>query len=105
MTTYRHDIANLKRGTKTADRRSLSYRTLFEEDVLQARSLLTERGWLFEELQVVDSKKEQRWGLVFAHSTRLLTLQRRGWFTQFDAMHKLKRWESESVSSFVGSCP
>ena len=28
---YMHDIANLKHGTKTADRRSLSYGTLFEE--------------------------------------------------------------------------
>ena len=50
----------MKRGTKFSDRRSLLYGTLFEEDVLQARGLLVEKGWLFEELQVVDSKKEQR---------------------------------------------
>ncbi|RPB25197.1 hypothetical protein L211DRAFT_836521 [Terfezia boudieri ATCC MYA-4762] len=98
----RHDIGNLKRGTKTANRqsRSLSHEPLFGEDIHQARSLLTERGWLFEELQVVDSKKEQRWGLVFANPTRLLTLQRRGWFTQFDATHKLNRW-SHNMFSFL----
>ena len=61
MTISRLDIAKIKRGTITTDRQSLSYGTLFEQDVLQARSLLTERGWLFEELQVVDSKKEHRW--------------------------------------------
>ena len=62
---------------------------LFQDhDVLHARSHLTEREWLAEELQIVDNKDEQRWGMVFAHPTRLLTLQRRGWFTQFDATHK-----------------
>ncbi|KAF8448199.1 hypothetical protein BGX38DRAFT_1260228 [Terfezia claveryi] len=96
-----HDIGNLKRGTKTTDRRSLSHGPLFEQDIHQARSLLTERGWLFEELQVVDSNKEQRWGLVFANPTRLLTLQRRGWFTQFDATQKLNRWSHHMFSFLV----
>jgi len=54
-----------------------------------ARSLLKERGWLFEELKIVDNKKEERWGLFFAYPTRLLVLQKRDWFPQFDATHKL----------------
>ena len=99
---YRNDVLNLKRGTKFSDRRSLRYGTLFEEDVLQARDLLVEKEWLFEELQVVDSKKEQRWGLVFAHPTRLMTLQRRGWFmAQFDATYKLNRWGHNMFSFLV----
>ncbi|KAF8428713.1 hypothetical protein EV426DRAFT_711386 [Tirmania nivea] len=96
----RHDIANLKRGTKTEDKRNLPYGTNFEDDVKQACGLLTEKKWLYEELQVIDSKKECRWGLVFADPKRLLILQRRGWFTQFDATHKLNRW-SHNMFSFL----
>lgn len=43
---------------------------------------------------------EQGWGLVFAQPTRLLTLQRRGGFTQFDATYKLNRW-GHSMFSFL----
>lgn len=77
----RQDIVNSKRGIKSTDVRTLSYGTLFQDDVLNTCNLLTERGWLFKELHILDSQKEQRWGLVFAHPTRLLILQRRGWFT------------------------
>ena len=77
---------------KSTNVRALPHDKLFQDDVCQARGLLTERGWLFEELQMVDSKKEERWGLVFASPTRLLTLAKRGWFMQFDATHKLNRW-------------
>jgi len=84
---YRQYIVNLKRGMKSADIRALPWPhgKLFQDDVRQAHGLLTERGWLFEGLQMVDSK-EERWGLVFASPTRLLTLAR---FMQFDATHKL----------------
>ena len=92
LQSHRLDIENLKRATKTADKRSLPRGLLFHNDVLQARSLLTEKGWLFEELEVVDAKQETRWGLVFAKPTSLLILQRRGWLTQFDATHKLNKW-------------
>ena len=68
---------------------------------MDARNLLIEHGWLFEELQVVDMKKETRWGMVFAHPTRLLTLARRGWFTQFDATHKLNQWGHNMFSFLV----
>ena len=61
---------------------------------------MTEKGWLFEELQVTDSKNEQRWGLVFANPMSLLILQRRGWLTQFDATHKLSKW-SHNMFSFL----
>lgn len=44
---------------------------------------------MFEELHVLDSKKEHRWGLVFAYPSRLSTLSRHAGFTQFDATHKL----------------
>ncbi|KAF8418741.1 hypothetical protein EV426DRAFT_618294 [Tirmania nivea] len=95
------DIVNLKRGMKSSDLRTLPHGQRFQDDVLQVCSLLTERGWLFEELQIVDSKKEERWGLVFAHPTRLLVLQSRGWFTQFDATHKLNRWDHNMFSFLV----
>ena len=96
----RRGVKNLKRGIHT-DKRSLSHGVSFDDDVLQARGLLTERGWLFEGLQVLDSKKEQRWGMVFAHPARLLILQRRGWFTQFDATHKLNHWGHNMFSFLV----
>jgi len=98
---HRQDIVNLKRGMRSSDLRALPHGKLFQDDVLQARSLLTERGWLFEELKIVDNKKEERWGLAFAHPTRLLVLRRRGWFTQFDATHKLNRWGHNMFSFLV----
>ena len=76
----------------SSDARTLSRVKHFDDDVLDARTLLTEQGWLFEELEITDARKEQRWGLVFAHPARLLTLAKRGWFTQFDATHKLNQW-------------
>ncbi|KAF8425213.1 hypothetical protein EV426DRAFT_573443 [Tirmania nivea] len=97
----RQDIVNLKRGMKSSDLRSLPYGKLFKDDVLQACSLLVEHGWCFQELQIIDSKKEERWGLVFAHPTRLMILERRGWFTQFDATHKLNRWGHNMFSFLV----
>ena len=39
--------------------------------------------------------------MVFAHPTRLLTLQRRGWFIQSDATHKLNRWGHNMFSFLV----
>jgi len=50
---------------------------------------------------MADSKKEERWGLVFASPTRLLTLAKRGWFMQFDATHKLNRWGHNMFSFLV----
>ena len=91
----------MKRGTKTADKRTLQFGKGFADDVLEARQLLTEKGWLFEEYQVVDAKKELRWGLVFANPKQLLILQRRGWFTQFDSTHKLNRWNYNMFSFLV----
>jgi len=88
---YRQDIVNLKRGMKPTDVRALAHGKLFQDDVPQARVVLTEQGCLFEELQMVDNKKEERWDLVFASPTRLLTLAKRGWFMQFDATYKLNR--------------
>ena len=62
---------------------------------------MTERGCLFEKLQVVDTKQETRWGLVFANHTSLLILQRRGWLTQFDATLKLNKWNHNMFSFLV----
>lgn len=73
----------------STDLRTLPQGKGFEEDVIEARNLLIEREWLFQELHIIDSKKEPRWGLVFAQPTRLVTLARRVWLTQFDATHKL----------------
>ena len=101
LQTHMLDIENLKCGTNTADKRSLPRGLLFHDDVLHERSLLTEKGWLFEELQVVDTKQETRWGLVFAKPTSLLILQRRGWLTQFDATHKLNKWNYNMFSFLV----
>ena len=62
---------------------------------------MNEKGWLFEQLKVIDSKEEQRWGLVFANPVGLLTLQRRGWLTLFDATHKLNKWNHNMFSFLV----
>ena len=62
---------------------------------------MTDKGWLFAEIQIIDSKQQQRWGLVFAHPTRLGVLARRGWFTQFDATYKLNRWNHNMFSFLV----
>ena len=51
--------------------------TDFDDDARQARTLLSEVIWLFEEFQALDRKKEERWGLVFAHPTRLKILEER----------------------------
>ena len=48
----------------------------------------------------MDSKQEQRWGLVFAKPARLDVLARHRWFTQFNATHKLNRW-NHNIFSFV----
>ena len=47
----------MKCGTKTANKRTLQFGKGFADDVLEARQLLTEKGWLFKEYQVVDVKK------------------------------------------------
>ena len=62
---------------------------------------MTEKGWLFAEIQIADSKQQQRWGLVFANPTRLDVLAQREWFTQFDATHKLNRWNHNMFSFLV----
>ncbi|KAF8414676.1 hypothetical protein EV426DRAFT_671625 [Tirmania nivea] len=49
------DIVNLKREMKSSDLRTLPHGQQFQDDILQACSLLMERGWLFEELQIVDN--------------------------------------------------
>lgn len=90
----------MKRGIKAGDKRSLAYGKSFEEDIMDTRSLLTEKGWLFAELDITDSKKVWRWGLVFTNPARLLTLEWRGWFVQFDATYKLNRW-SHNMFSFL----
>jgi hypothetical protein len=48
--------------------------TPFREDIEQAMRLLGEKGWLFEECTVMDAKNIPRWGLCFAHPTRLQVL-------------------------------
>jgi hypothetical protein len=68
--------------------------TLFREDVEVAIKLLGEK-------QVLDSKSEQRWGLVFAHLERVQLLKRRGHLTQFDATHKTDAWGHNLFSSLV----
>ena len=98
---YRQDIVNSKRGVKSTDLRTLSNGRQFQDDVLDACHLLTERGWLYQELQIVDNHNEQRWGLVFAYPPRLQILQKRGWFTQFDATHKLNQWGHNMFSFLV----
>ena len=97
----RQDITNLQYGMGTSDDRMLGRRKHFHNDILEACNLLIEQGWLFEQLQVVDSKKEERWGLVFAQPARLSTLARRGWFTQFDATHKPNHWNHNMFSFLV----
>lgn len=91
----------MKRGIKTADTQTLQFGKDFADDVLSARTLLTAKGWLFEEYQVTNVNRELHWGLVFAHPTRLLILQRRGWFTQFDSTRKLNRWNHNLFSFLV----
>ena len=65
-----------------AENDSISMRPLlrgtdFDDDVKQARTLLSEVRRLFEEFQVLDRKKEERWGLVFARPTQLRVLEGR----------------------------
>lgn len=55
----------MKRGTKTADKRTLQFVKGFADD-LEAHVLLIEKGWLFEEYQVVDAKKSCV-GVLFLH--------------------------------------
>ena len=50
---------------------------------------------------MLDNRNQERWGLVFAKPSRLLILQRRGWFTQFDATHKLNCWNHNMFSFLV----
>ena len=75
--------------------------TDFDDDVKQARALLSEEKWLFEEIQVLDRKKEERWGLVFAHPARLKILGERGYLTQFDSTHKVNKWKHNMFSFLV----
>ena len=91
----------MKRGLHATDVRGLPRGQQFQDDVCEARDLLIERGWLFEELRILDTQKEERWGLVFAQPDRLSTLIRRGWFTQFDATHKLNQWGHNMFSFLV----
>ena len=75
--------------------------TDFNDDVKQARHLLSEEKWLFEEFQVLDKKREERWGLVFAHPARLKILEERGYLTQFDSTHKVNKWRHNMFSFLV----
>ena len=84
---FRDVIHNARRG-KRFDMRPLLRGTDFDDDVKQARALLSEERWLFEEFQVLDIKKEERWGLVPAYPARLKILEERGYHTQFDSTHK-----------------
>lgn len=56
---------------------------------------------MFAEFDVLDAKKEQRWGLVFADPKRLQILQRRGYLTQFDSTHKMNKWKHNMFSFLV----
>ena len=47
------------------------------------------------------NKKEEQRGFVFAHPARLSTLAWCGWFTQFDATHKLNQWGHNLFSFLV----
>jgi len=75
--------------------------TDFRADIDEARVLLTSKGWLFEEFSVLDSEKEPRWGMVFAHPSRLEILRRRGYLTQFDSTHKMNKWKHNTFSFLV----
>lgn len=57
---YRQDIAKYKWGIISDVRALPPHGQLFEDDILQARNLLNERGCLFEELKVIDSTNNQR---------------------------------------------
>lgn len=96
----RKDINNARRGERV-DTRPLLRGTDFDDDVKQARALLSQEKWLFEEFQVLDGKKETRWGLVFAHPERLNILQERGYLTQFDSTHKVNKWRHNMFSFLV----
>ena len=67
--------------------------------VKQARALLSEERWLFEEFQVLDRKKEECWGLVFAYPTRLKILEEHGHLTQFD--NTVNKWRHNMFSFLV----
>ena len=69
------DVAHSRRGIKSTDVRALPHGNIFKDDVLDARSLLDEQEWLFEEMTIVDSHKTEWWGMVFAHPIRLQTLK------------------------------
>jgi hypothetical protein len=62
---------------------------------------LGEKAWLHQEFQVLDSKSEQRWSLVFVHTKRIQRLKRRGHLTQFDATHKTNAWGHNLFSFLV----
>jgi hypothetical protein len=63
--------------------------------------LLGEKGWLFEECTVMDAKNIPRWGLCFAHPTRLQVLKKRGYLTQFDSTHKTNPWGNNMFTFLV----
>jgi hypothetical protein len=93
-------VSNAKRGSR-ADERNLLHGVSFRQDVDEARSLLNSKGWLSAEFEVLDAKKEQRWGLVFAEPKRLQVLQERGYLTQFDSTHKMNKWKHNMFSFLV----
>ncbi|RPB26747.1 hypothetical protein L211DRAFT_846912 [Terfezia boudieri ATCC MYA-4762] len=73
------DIMNLKRRLESANLWALPYSKLFEDDILHACSLLKERGWLFEQLHIVDSKWQLRYimtndSTIEQHAIRLAFL-------------------------------
>ncbi|KAA8893707.1 hypothetical protein FN846DRAFT_499967 [Sphaerosporella brunnea] len=96
----RHDVSNAKRGSRP-DQRTLLHGISFRQDVDEARSLRNSKGRLSAEFEVLDAKKEQRWGLVFAEPKRLQVLQQRGYLTQFDSTHKMNKWKHNMFSFLV----
>ena len=96
----RQDIINAKRGIR-ADCRPQLHSTSFRADVDEARTLLSSKGWLFAEFDVLDAKKEQCWGFVFANPKRLPILQHRGYLTQFGSTHKMNKWKHDLFSFLI----
>ena len=94
-------MRNVARGLPRSDERILLKTTTFRQDVEEAMKLLGEKGWLFEECTVMDAKGIPRWGLCFAHPTRIQVLKNRGYFTQFDSTHKTNAWGHNMFSFLV----
>lgn len=89
-----------RRVHRVDDRIPLNRATTLRQEIDDAISFLGEKGWLHEEFTVLDAEGAPRWGLCFAHPTRIQALKRRGYFTQFDSTNKTTTW-GHNVFSFL----